>query len=61
MAIMAYTRFNPLNQVYVFNPDGLKQNSRPLYRRFNPLNQVYVFNCYTDGTKKIYECRVLIP
>ena len=54
-------RFNPLNQVYVFNNYDLFKYYRSRKLRFNPLNQVYVFN--ENAFKKIYsffKC-VLIP
>ena len=38
-------RFNPLNQVYVFNYEKLRfYTLQQSFLRFNPLNQVYVFN-----------------
>ena len=38
-------RFNPLNQVYVFNKlKRIIKGSSGVLRSFNPLNQVYVFN-----------------
>ena len=37
-------RFNPLNQVYVFNLEKLIAEFEKEAESFNPLNQVYVFN-----------------
>ena len=36
--------FNPLNQVYVFNPMKHSRILTSTELSFNPLNQVYVFN-----------------
>ena len=38
------SRFNPLNQVYVFNTLEVYQKFQKAVDCFNPLNQVYVFN-----------------
>ena len=40
----ASNRFNPLNQVYVFNEQWTKDAMITSSLGFNPLNQVYVFN-----------------
>ena len=44
--------FNPLNQVYVFNPDYINVSMSPDNFGFNPLNQVYVFN--TTESSSVY-------
>ena len=41
---MAHSRFNPLNQVYVFNSETRQEIQKSGRNGFNPLNQVYVFN-----------------
>ena len=61
--ICGTSRFNPLNQVYVFNEDP--SNTELLsywHESFNPLNQVYVFNKRPRLGRfgKLFE-RVLIP
>ena len=49
--IIAFPRFNPLNQVYVFNNYGKRNQGHCKQAGFNPLNQVYVFNCLFGRSK----------
>ena len=56
-------RFNPLNQVYVFNSiKDMLEIKGLIMPRFNPLNQVYVFNgAIRNKDKKMTKEMVLIP
>ena len=48
------SRFNPLNQVYVFNNKTFQKYYRPT-DGFNPLNQVYVFNIKNNSRKYLWK------
>ena len=46
-------RFNPLNQVYVFNWHEMCKSFNAWKQSFNPLNQVYVFNVAEKSRRKL--------
>ena len=58
---MSKVRFNPLNQVYVFNTYLIGVEFNRSKTSFNPLNQVYVFNCKNLNGLDAFIDTVLIP